>query len=345
MLQRIPRYENFRNSVDFEPGAESLYIGNVASGTQTSLTDTEANWSVNEWKDKVVKIKRNGGTDFEFGVIESNTPDQLIFDDSLIFVPCNLCVYEILNTLIVEPHHLPITIAVILSGSSCGILLPKSTKQIERQSFHSYIEKSLNGNYTCVIMSRGIDRQFGAKYGTLEHQSEGVNLYAHQLFTPHWDIIQTYNIKRLAAAYFSQSELVTTANNVWDVIGNENTLIYDNKKRFVEKERDGKIWIRYTSLLSRDFRVTVDTTVQKTGGGQGEFYLSVAKRDGVTGIVTYFYDQNRLTGTKFGGTDGVESITVKVPVFLKRNDEVAIVAMKTASTMTISVGSIDLIEF
>ena len=53
----------------------------------------------------------------------------------------------------------------------------------------------------------------------------------------------------------------------------------------------------------------------------------------------------RLTGTKFGGTDGVESITVKVPVFLKRNDEIAIVAMKTASTMTISVGSIGLIEF
>lgn len=346
MLIRIPRYEHFTNYKDFNPGTETLYSSNATSGTQTTLTDTLANWVIDQWKDKIVKIKREGGIDFEFAVVETNTSNTLIFDDTLIFIPCELCTYEILVTFVVEPYFLPLIVAVNLTTNNCGILLPKSTKQIERQSFHAYVERSLNGDNICPIMCKGLDRQAGVKYGTLEHQSEGVRLYAHQWVVQHWDIIQTYNIKRLAAAYFSLDELITTANNVWGVSGNENVLIYDKKKRFAERVREGKVWSIYTSLLVRDFRITIDTTIKKTGGGQGEFYVSLAKRDGVTGAVTFFNTEGRFAGTKFGGVDGIESIAVKIPISLKRNDEIAIATMRTSSTMTIAEGStIDLIEF
>ena len=345
MLVRIPKYENFVNKVDFDPGSENLYSGNVSSGTTATLTDTSANWEVNQWKDKIVKIFREGDTDFEFAVVESNTADTLTFDDDLIFIPCSLCTYDILVTFVVEPYFLPILIAVNLETNNSGILLPKSTPQIERTSFHAYIEMSLNGNNRCPVMCRGAERQAEAKYGLLEHKSEGVKLYPHQWMRPHWDIIDTFNIKRLASGYFSQPELITTANNVWGVVGDEGTLVYDNKKRFTEVIRESKVWLRYTSLLVRTFRTTIDLVISKTGGGQGEFHLSGAKRDGETGDITYFYLDNRLAKTRFGGQDGIQDININIPMELKRNDEIAILGLKTASTMTVSSGTIGIIEF
>lgn len=59
MLIRIPRYDYFINSVDFNPGDSVLYESAVTSGTETTLTDNSANWIENQWKDKIVRIKRN----------------------------------------------------------------------------------------------------------------------------------------------------------------------------------------------------------------------------------------------------------------------------------------------
>jgi hypothetical protein len=69
----------YLRSVDYKPPLGYLYEGAVTSGTMLSLTDSSANWEIDEWIGKAIKIKRNGGSDFENAIILNNTEDTLIF--------------------------------------------------------------------------------------------------------------------------------------------------------------------------------------------------------------------------------------------------------------------------
>lgn len=237
-------------------------------------------------------------------------------------------------------------ISLDISDNYMGVLLPKSSPQIERKFVQTYVENALNGNFSSAIMCRGLDRQAGAKYGTLEHKTEGVRLDVHQWNTSHWDITQVYNVKRYGTGYFNNDELITSNNNVWDIAGLTTNFLYEHKRRFVEYIRDNKKWLRYTSLIERLFRVTIDVTVRKIGGGVGEFHLSIVKRDGITGNLIYYYNNDKQAITRFGSGEGILNLTFKTPVLLNRNDEIAIICMKTNGQFNIETGStIDFIEY
>ncbi len=49
----------YLRSVDYKPPLGYLYEGAVTSGTMLSLTDSSANWEIDEWIGKAIKIKRN----------------------------------------------------------------------------------------------------------------------------------------------------------------------------------------------------------------------------------------------------------------------------------------------
>ena len=328
------------NFSDVPPATDYLDTKSILSGTENSLTITTDSWIINEWIDKVVRIERNG--DFEFAIVQSNTENTMIFDDDLIFIPCNLCIVKILNTFVVQAQRLDEMIALnTLTGFPTAVILPKSTAVIERLYAHVYLERGFTSSVECPIICRGLDRQAGIKYGTLDYASEGVRLYAHQWFTPHYDIIQTYNVKRLATAYFDNAEDITS--DVWQYMGNTDNLIYDNKKRFVTVNRDGKVWLRYVSLLVRDFNVTFSTTISKTGG-IGEASICIAKRDSITEVITVL--ETRVSTTRFASGIGTNDLQVSIPVTLKRNDELIGVALRTSGTFTLDGGSsIEIHEF
>ena len=320
--------------INYKAPATDLYNGTATGGSLTTLVDTNANWEVDQWKDKVVKIQRNGGSDFEFDNVLSNTSNTITFDSDLLYAPSAGNSYRILNTLQLSQSQLDTMIDLDIEDNCCAVLLPPSTLDIERKYAHVYVERAVDGTHIAPIVCYGTDVQNGVKYGTLEHRYEGVRLHAHTCNIPHWDIIQTYGVDRFATGYWNANEAI--ASTTWAYLGNMTALTYDNKKRFVEYDRSGKKWIRYTSLVPQSFSVKLNVRVSKTGAG-GEASFSVAKRDGTTGVVTNL--DSRLVSTLFGGGDGVATVTLTVPVTLSRNDEIIAIARRNTGTFSVLAGS------
>jgi len=253
----------YLRSVDYKPPLGYLYEGSVTSGTINSLTDSSANWEIDEWVGKAIKIKKNGGSDFENGVILSNTTDTLTFDSNLIFEPCSLCAYQILHTYEIKKDELDIIVALNLEDSECAVVLPKSTPDIERRSAHIYIERSNGNNFTAPIICKKDDTMANVKYGELIYRTKGIRVYAHQWLSPHWDIIQTYNIKRFATGYWDADESITATT--FTAFGAN--IVYDNLRRFIPYTRDDVAWIRYRSLIERPFMISFIADISKSGGG------------------------------------------------------------------------------
>jgi hypothetical protein len=318
-------------SIDFTP--EPAHVTSQATGgTLNTLEDTTAAWTTDQWIDKAVKIKRNGGNDYEWAIVLSNTATVLTFDDDLIFAPCPLCTYDILDTLVLSAEDMPLIAALDLRDNSCGVILPNSTIANERKYCHIYVEMAHNGNTSAGIICRGTERQLGAKNGELLARGEGVRLYAHQWVVPHWDIILTQGVKRFANGYFDADEPV--ASETFVPVGAN--LVYDKNRRFVPYDRDGIIWARYTSLFPREFILKFSCTVSKTGG-VGEMSVSFAKRDGITGDITFL--TTRVTTTRFASGTGIADLIAEVPVLLGRNDEVVPIASRTNGTFAVAQGS------
>jgi hypothetical protein len=326
-----PGTQAIPTNIDFTPTAP-LSTGSATGGTLTTLEDTTATWEPNQFADKGIRIKRNGGADYEWAIILSNTATVLTFDDDLIFAPCPLCTYEIVDTLVLTSEQMPLIAALDLRDNNAAVILPNSTPENERKYCHVYIEMAVNGDKSAGVICRGTERQLGAKNGELLARGEGARLYAHQWITPHWDVLQVFNVKRFANGFFSINEPV--ASDIFIPVGAN--LDYDNIRRFIPYERGGINYLRYTSLFQREFVLKFSCTVNKSGG-VGEMSISFAKRDGVTGVLTLL--TTRQATTRFASGAGIADLIVEVPVLLKRNDEIVPIALRTSGTFAISAGS------
>lgn len=65
--------------------------------------------------------------------------------------------------------------------------------------------------------------------------------------------------------------------------------------------------------------------------------FSLAKRDGITGVVTNL--DSRIVSTSFGGGEGIATVTLTVPVTLSRNDEIIAIARRDTGTFSALAGS------
>lgn len=312
-----------------------VYSGIITGSGDRFITDSSAAWQEDEFVDRVVKIIHTDGT-YCVGVVESNSEDTLYFDDDLLDAHTLGDGYSILDTVVVEASTQPTMVAINTqtNNAACAVLLPASTPEFERSYVHAYIEKSNNGDHICPVVCRGQDRQAGAKYGELIHQSEGVRLYQHQLGVPHWDIIQVYNVKRLATGYWSSNESVTSA--VFAPIGSPAAMQYDYKKRFISRIDAGVEWLVYTSLLERNFLLSFSCSVEKSGG-VGELFVTFATKDGETGVITAHTE--RVGSTRFASGLGRETLFIEIPVTLKRGDSFVPMARISGGTFSLLAGS------
>lgn len=311
--------------------------GLVSSGTINSFTVTGSTWVPGAHKNKVVKIFKDAGVDFCFGLVYSNTEDTIVFDDDLLTIPCSSCEYSILDTLIIEEKELPNIVAIDIRNHSTAVVLPEVTSEIERYSIHCYIERGDSNINSCAIIGRKTDYQLGAKCGTLDYIGEAVTLYAHtwdledsSVIHPHWDIVNTYNIQRGGFGWFIENEPANTT--VYTPIGSK--VDYDIVRRFTPITRTDINYLRYTSLLTKIFTVSIDLTIEKTGA-TGDISFSIAKRktDGTLEI------SDRVVDSEFGGATGIQSISLTTPVELNRNEELVIVSKKTGGTFNVLAGS------
>lgn len=312
-------------TIDKKPVSLGI-TGNVTAQTPNSITDNTKAWIVDEFKDKAVKL--DTGVVAEYAIVLSNTEDTLVFDDVLLNPAAS---YSIIDSLVVNPSDLDCIIALDIIDACCAVILPLSTVSIERGYVHAYIERAVNGLYKAPIMCRGTQRQAGQKYGTLEHQGEGVRLHAHMWGVPHWDIIQTYNITRLASAYWTVPQTVNSSS--WaPVLG----MIADKAKRFTLDSG----WFRYLSLLPRMLKVTFTANITKSGG-VGDMDISIAKRD-AAGVITFLdYIQS---SSRFGSGVGNTTITVDLLVELTYRESLVAIAQRSGGTFQIDPGSNLIIE-
>jgi hypothetical protein len=300
--------------IDYAVPSENLYAGTVTAATETTLTDSGAAWTANEWADKVVCVAVNGTC--IFAVVASNTSDTLTFDDQVDEVIPTGVSFEILNTVVVTPEHMESILALDVTLGSVGVILPTVDSALERLRLHTYIERANNG-FEAVIICRGAQRVFGHKYGTLEHLAEGARLYAHNWVAPHWDLIHVYNVKRYASGFFDGDHLVTSTT--WQEAGT--TLTMDTLKRFVPHVVGGNTRALYTSLVPNAFLCTFRATVRKTGGGgAGEVDITIGVLRYATGDIEII--TTRAATSRFGTGDGVADLRFSIPVSLARRDEI-----------------------
>lgn len=326
--------------INYTVPAGDLDSGNVSSGTLTTLVDTTKSWDINEWVDKVVKITCTLTSVFQYGLVLSNTATTLTFDKNLFNAPQSTCVYRIIPTMILDKLDLDTIIAVDNRLNDCGIVLPPSDDAVERKYVHAYNELSENGTHSTIMMCRDGDRQLGAPYGELNHRYEGVRLHVHTWGTPHYDVLQVFNVKRFASSYWSVDESIPTTTFAY--IGDTGKLINDKAKRFLAVDVSGKQWLRYTSLVPSDFNLRFNASLLKSDGGSSTIEISFAKRDGETGIVT---DLTERIGAARLSVAGEATAVVEIPVSLKRNDEIIAIARRTAGTIVLQAGSsIDITE-
>ncbi|MFW6272342.1 MAG: hypothetical protein ACOC2U_01015, partial [bacterium] len=134
---------------------------------------------------------------------------------------------------------------------------------------------------------------------------------------------------------------VTT--NSFEPYGAELVLINDRTRRFFEISREGIKHMRYQSLITRVFLVTWIATIFKDGGGAGEVEIVIGIRRYSTGLIEI--QDTRTTRTRFGGGEGYQTITLRTPIELTRNDEVICMALRTNGNIYINNGStLDIIE-
>ena len=326
--------EDIKIFANYAVPATDIGSGTATSGTTNSLTDTTKTWTVNQHVDKVVKISDSTLGIFEYALVLSNTSNTLVFDDVLLTTPVATNAYRILNTYPIEYNKLDTIVAMDVRENCGAVVLPVSNEDIERNYAHIYNERALNGDHHTIVMCRGTERQLGNKYGTLEHRYEGVRLHAHTWLTPHWDVLQTYNIKRFASAYWSVDEPITTTDFAY--LGDTTKLVLDKKKRFTSIDRSGKRWIKYTSLVPSDFHVTFNCLVSKTDGGNSVIEFSLAKYDYETDTITEMTERIGVIRLSVAG-EGTVSVTM--PVSLTHNDEIICIARRSAGTIVLQTGS------
>lgn len=331
------------------------YSGNITSGTTTTITDSTANWTVDEWVGKAIKIiLSNGNTitgpDYEFAIIASNTNNTLIVDDNLLFVPCDSCTYKIVDTLNISNGDLNSVVALNIVDADVAVVLPKVTSENERLYLNCYVEVGDSGDNIVAIIGRETDYQLGAKFGTLEWRGEGVVLYSHTWDAtldiegdearPHWDVINAYNIQRLATGYWNVDESLANAATPTEV---GTGLIPDNERRFIAVSRDGITYFRYQDLISRQHIATCNALFEKVGGGGGEVTIQFGIRDFTTGEISLI--PGRTASTRFGGGEGFAEITLRVPIFFERNQELVLLYTKDTGVINFVAGStIDILE-
>ena len=293
---------------------EPILLGQVSSGTINSFTDETAEWQINQYVDKVVKLQKQGGTDYCYGVVKSNTSNTITLDHDLLMIPCSECEYKIIDTLVLTVADLNKIIAIDNFNYDLGVVLPKVTTAIERKIFHIYIERSNNGNNNVIIMGRLTDYQLGAKYGTLTYNGEGVTIYAHswnslldqEANRYHWDIVNLQGIQRLGSGYWSDDEQIISE-----------TLI--------------PIGENLTIDIERKFYAELNCTIEKTGGA-GEAEISIGVYDPIADEIIV---GERSSLTRFGSGVGFTTISVKTPILLKRNYEVVALACTTGTNFFI----------
>ena len=301
--------------------------GTSTSGTTNSLTDTTKTWNINEFVDKVVFIQ-----DVGYYIIESNTIDTLTFDDNDI-VPIEAgAEYTILDAIVLDKNLYPVVVAINLEDHDCAVILPDVDANIERKPVHIYVEKSLNGNHQCAVIARGANRFLNRKWTTLDHRYEGVQLLAHTYLMNHWDIVNSYNIKRFAVGKFDVDVDVDSTDYI-EI--NQNVVDLKNK-RFELVDVSGQKVFCYRSAIPTDFEINANLNITKTGAHAGELTATIR----VKHLDETFDDYTDFEATtRFGGGEGKSTLNFSVPVELRFRDKIYIMAKRTSQTFIVESGS------
>lgn len=319
------------NSIEYKGVAGSNAI-NIVSATINTITVADDTFEVNEHAGKCVMVNY-ANNDYRFALIKSNTTEVLTLDEDLPAIPS--LTIKIYPVYYLTDDMLDLLLSIDASVDRAIIALPKATTLNDRHFVHAYVRVNKTTPLANIIICQNGDTINGEKYAELYDVGEGVRLHAHVLNNEtHWDVIQTYNIRRFAAGYWTGTKSIPTV--AYGAIAGR-YLDYDMSKRFVYyTDTNNQVQLRYTSLLTKTFIVNINAILTKTAG-TGDCNITIGvMRAGATELEIL---SDRAAVTRFSETTGTMMVSTQIPVTLNYGDELVPVGYTEEGTFIIDAGS------
>jgi len=304
------------------------YEGVISSCGTEFLADDTAEWTVDEHKGKVVCIKLNGST--LCVICESNTDTVINFDEEVVETISAGMEFKILDTINLTKTDVSVVVAGDTTNYSGGVVLPKVEEDIVRRNIIIYIEKGENPLE--IVCTEG-DRLRGVKYAVLESAYESVLLSPHMYLTNHFDVFNTYNIKRYAVA--KTDDDVELASETYVPINDHFQFL--KGRRFVNHEISGQNFLESTSVITSDYEFTGSLKIEKSTGGAGELTATIRVIKANDDVVDY---EDFEVTTRFASGSGAQNLIVTVPVTLSKGDKIGLIAKRTSGTFEVVSGSL-----
>lgn len=310
---------------DFTTGADNS-SGNVTSQTANSITDNTKNYTVNQWAGYAVRIATSTMEE-DYAIIASNTATTLVFDDN--HRGYTFSTFRILSTYTITT--VPIIVAVNMTNDA-AVILPDVTLINNRSDLKVYLETS-NNTSGVVTLCRGTQRQRGLKYGKLIYRGEWVELISHQTASPHWDIASLEGVKRYGSIEVTSP--ISVASATYQTLFTPGNITLRQSRRFSLITKSGISWLKYESIVNQDFRLSGSLTSTRTGGGTTTISYKIRIRRFSTGLTE---DTDIASVDRFASA-GTTTIPIDIPFSLEPYDELTLIGLRDAGTVTLDAGS------
>lgn len=296
--------------------------GTATGGSYGTLEDSTASWTPDAFMGMVIDVESNGASCST--IISGNTADTLTFDDDLPFETDGKA-YTIRDTYTIDNDDLPILLALDTTIPDCpgAVVLPPVTSDNERRSISLYLE-AMGADRDVRVVCSGTDRMRGSKWFCLKSVQEAIMLSPHLWGVPHFDVLSTYNIKRFTAT--KNTTDVTVDSSTWVPV-NQN-MIPTMDRRFQPRDIGGQMYQEYNSLLAQPMKISYTGQIEKAGGGVGEFHLALRVIDASGTITDYTVEE---ASTRFASGEGVQNLTLTVPVMMSFRDKIGLIAYRTGT--------------
>jgi len=306
----------------------NLFEGTATSNTNTTLLDSTAEWGVDEWTDKVIRLV---SVDLAEGycLIKSNTSDTLVFDCES--EGLNIANYQILETFYAdEPQSV---YAFDIRNAYGALVMPNVSDRKERSVYKIYNELANNGDYKTIVMCRGANRARGNKYITLDHRHEGVDFYVHYFGVDHYDILNIDAVKRYASIRVNTS--LPVGSDTYSNVMTFTSINHLDSKRFISKNVSNIYWLKYKSVVTYKMLLTGALSVQRSGVGLASI-VSVTARVNRGGTLIDYESSEAIVRLP---NNDIKAVPISIFLELVKDDEITIIAKRVNGTISILDGS------
>lgn len=219
-------------------------------------------------ENKVVLLSYNS-VPMEICIVSSNFRNIVNLDYSLKTDNVVGFTMTTIQTYLIPDTSKDTIVAAFPKTKDIAIVLPAVNEATNRRSIKIYNEDIEEPFKTFIVTkgSDGITSIYMNKYDYLESINEQIELLSDYVQNrPHYDIINTFNVKISAVKEFIDDYTLTTSTDPQKILlSYVLDELFTDKKLFPIIDNDGFLAFRYTSLVPRTLSLRMNLTIERTG--------------------------------------------------------------------------------